>query len=353
MIVLDTEIFYLIAISLLYPCYILISSWGGVQTSNLPLEKVYNRNQTDFLKGICAVAIMFHHFTGKIEHHMLGPVYSVYMNAGYLAVAVFMMISGYCLMMQYEKKGQKYLNGFLQKRLLRIYVPFTLCTIFVGILNEDNVLQILWNMLTFNFTIESSGMPNATWFVIAILYFSIFFYFVARFMKKEWLVKTMFGVAAGWIIICLLVGVGKWWYNTAWAFPVGILVCKYRQQMYDRVTRYFLIALIMLMGVFIGTYVVMAAWESYPILQMICSTALALLTWVLCIHINFSGKIGRWIGGFTLELFLVHSAILVFFYNLGITNAGWSIYIVILLCIATGYLMNKLSSRVSDAIVKK
>lgn len=353
MIVLDTEIYFLLILALVYPFYILIFSWKGIQHSCLPLEKVYNRNQTDFLKGICAVAIMLHHFTGKIEHHMFGAVYSVYMNAGYLAVAIFMMISGYCLMIQYEKRGQKYIEGFLRKRVLRIYIPFALCTIFVGILKGNTFIRIFRNILTFNFNIESSGRPNATWFVIAILFFSICFYFVARYMKTEWLVKGMFAVAGAWIILCLLAGVGKWWYNTAWAFPIGILVCKYRKYLYNKTANHLGVVSIVLAGLFAGTYIIMAIWRSLVILQMVCSTALALLTWVLCIRIDFSGKIGRWIGSFTLELFLVHSAILVFFYDLGITNAGWSIYFVILLCIATGYLMNKLSGRVSDAMIKR
>lgn len=262
MVVLHTEIFFLLILVLVYPFYILISLWRGIQHSCFPLEKVYNRDQTDFLKGICAVAIMLHHFTGKIEHHMFGAVYSVYMNAGYLAVAVFMMISGYCLMLQYEKKRQKYLEGFLKKRVLRIYIPFILCTIFVGILKGNTFTRIFQNILTFNFTIESSGMPNATWFVIAILFFSICFYFVAMYMKTEWLVEGMFAVAGAWIILCLLVGVGKWWYNTAWAFPIGILVCRYRKCLYNKTAKHFGIISIVLVGLFAGTYVIMAIWRS-------------------------------------------------------------------------------------------
>lgn len=71
------------------------------------------------------------------------------------------------------------------------------------------------------------------------------------------------------------------------------------------------------------------------------------------IPIDFSGKIGRWLGSFTLELFLVHSAILVFFYDLGITNAGWSIIVVMLVCIVSGYMMNRISNGVFHFMTNK
>lgn len=88
MIALDTELYYFLILAVLYPGYIVVSFGRGLH-KHPPLGMVYNKNQTDFLKGICAVAIMLHHFTGKIEHHNFSAVYSVYMNAGYLAVAIF------------------------------------------------------------------------------------------------------------------------------------------------------------------------------------------------------------------------------------------------------------------------
>ena len=125
-------------------------------------------------------------------------------------------------------------------------------------------------------------------------------------------------------------------------YPVG----------YKALTHFGVVSIV-LAGLFAGTYVIMAIWRSLAILQMVCSTVLVLLTWVLCIRIDFSGEIGRWLGSFTLELFLVHSAILGFFYDWGITNAGWSIIVVMLVCIVAGYVMNRISNGVFHFMTNK
>lgn len=353
MIVLDTELYYFLLLAVLYPGYILISVIRGLKKPAFSSETIYNKNQTDFLKGICAVAIMLHHFTGKIEHHMLGVVYSVYMNAGYLAVAVFLMISGYCLMLQLEKKGRKYLNHFLQRRLLRLYIPFAICTFFVGLLRVENPLEILKNMVTFNFAIESSGMPNATWFPIAIIVFSIGFFCAATWKEGRFVIIGVFLCAAIWTVLCMMVGVGTWWYNTAIAFPMGVCLCKYRDRVYQCINKHYWSALIGLIMIFFVTYFIMAIWESQVILQMICSSALAFLTWVICFKVDLNGTIGRWIGKFSFELFLIHSAILEVYYGLEFTDSGWTILLVILICLSVAYALNRLSTLILQVESRK
>ena len=44
-------------------------------------------------------------------------------------MAVFFFLSGYGLMVSLITKGQKYLDGFLKKRLLKIVLPLVLCSI--------------------------------------------------------------------------------------------------------------------------------------------------------------------------------------------------------------------------------
>lgn len=353
MIALDTELYYFLILAVLYPGYIVVSFVRGLHKHTPPLGMVYNKNQTDFLKGICAVAIMLHHFTGKIEHHNFSAVYSVYMNAGYLAVAIFLMISGYCLMLQLERKGCEYLNHFLHRRILRLYIPWVVCTAFVGLLRLDNPLIILKNILTFNFTIESSGMPNATWFPIAITVFSIGFFCAAKWKNGRFIIAGVFLCAAIWSVWCMIIGVGTWWYNTAIAFPMGVCLCKYRERLYQRVYKHYGLVVIGLIAIFGGTYLIMAAWKSQVILQIICSSALALLTWVICLQVNLDGTIGRQIGKFSFELFLVHSAILKSFYGLGITNAGWTILLVLLACVFSGWVMHQISVAIIQKLLRR
>ena len=47
-------------------------------------------------------------------------------------MAVFFFLSGYGLVVSLIMKGQKYLDGFLKKRLLKIVLPLVLCSIVFG-----------------------------------------------------------------------------------------------------------------------------------------------------------------------------------------------------------------------------
>lgn len=353
MVTLDSNLLFLTILALIVPGYILVSAirgWSGKRFR--PLPDVYSRDNTDFLKGVCATLIMLHHFTCQIKYGSFGLIYSVYIKVGYLAVAVFLLISGYSLMMQFEKKGRDYIDGFLWKRIFRLYIPFAVCTVFVGILQHFSPLRILWNMLTFNFQIESTGAPNATWFVIAILFFSIGFYVSAKWKHGQYMVQGVFLCSALWITLCIIAGVGTWWYNTAWAFPVGGVLCRYRKEVYSWVRNHYWLIVCVLVAISGGTYLIMAIWRSQIILQMVCSTALALFTWVLCLKVDLSGTVGIWLGGFTLELFLVHSAILKAFYGLGITNAGWTILLVLLVSVIAGNWMHHLSEWIIRKVLK-
>jgi probable poly-beta-1,6-N-acetyl-D-glucosamine export protein len=62
-----------------------------------------SRENTNILKGICAVMVVLHHVcsrTGTFSEIGLGPIYTA---MGYWAVSVFMFVSGYGLMCSLTK----------------------------------------------------------------------------------------------------------------------------------------------------------------------------------------------------------------------------------------------------------
>lgn len=235
MISLSNNIWFLI-ILIIFPISILILLTAGCGKCVWvrDLSEIYNLEDTATLKGICALTILLHHFTNKISYTDFGFIYSVYVKAGYLAVAIFLFISGYGLTYQYNLKGENYIRSFFPKRLFRLYLPFFCATIFVDILQRNSIWQWLWNELTFNSRLESNGIYNATWFMLAILFHSMGFYISVKLSKGQngyliggWLT----GIA--WIILCLIIGVGSWWYNTALTFALGMTVCAYREKIYQ------------------------------------------------------------------------------------------------------------------------
>lgn len=65
----------------------------------------FNKNQTNHLKGIFAIGVVVCHLcskTGLTSSIGLGPIYTA---LGYWSVSVFMFISGYGLIAQYQRFG--------------------------------------------------------------------------------------------------------------------------------------------------------------------------------------------------------------------------------------------------------
>lgn len=347
---------YFLIMLIAFPITILFLVWNNIRAGGgkvKPLKNIYNVDETTTLKGICAIIIMLHHFSNKILYNQFSFIYSFYVKAGYLAVAVFLFISGYCLMYQFNKKGTDYLKHFLPKRLIRLYIPFFVCTIFVDIIRRKTFVEWLWDVLTFNSIIEIDGTYNATWFMLAIIYFSLSFFIVCKLasgLKKIIVGSWLSG--ATWIILCSFIGVGSWWYNTAFTFALGMTICAFREKIYDYVKSYIYTIMLLTTTIFILGYAITVIFTSYVIVQTINGIAIALLSWMICYIFTLKSNFYKWVGKFSLELFLIHSAILETFYSLNIKKDGWTILPVVGMCILMGYVLHMLSSKIIQLVEK-
>lgn len=91
----------------------------------------FSKQATVPLRGLLATGIVLHHLSLRlVEASPDCPwIWSQFSFWGAPIVAVFFFLSGYGLMVSLITKGQKYLDGFLKKRLLKIVLPLILCSI--------------------------------------------------------------------------------------------------------------------------------------------------------------------------------------------------------------------------------
>ena len=91
----------------------------------------FSKQATVTLRGLLATGIVLHHLSLRLVEASpdCAWIWSQFSFWGAPIVAVFFFLSGYGLMVSLITKGQKYLDGFLKKRLLKIVLPLVLCSI--------------------------------------------------------------------------------------------------------------------------------------------------------------------------------------------------------------------------------
>ncbi len=103
-----------------------------------PAEKRVHLDFLDGLRGVCAIYVMIYHasligFWGDRQPSSAFSILTGWMGFGYLAVPVFIVISGFCLMIPVARNGMRFDSGvlfYLKKRFLRILPTYYIALMF-------------------------------------------------------------------------------------------------------------------------------------------------------------------------------------------------------------------------------
>ena len=204
-------------------------------------EDYTSLKQTKVLQGITALFIALHHMAQKTcapWHPTRYTVHGldVFVPLGYLFVGVFLFCSGLGLYRSLHSKPD-YLKGFFRRRILPIVIAFYLSEIIytaVRLLMGEKMdaLTVAWYL---------SGLHMANfnaWYVIVIPFFYLAFWAAFRFCKREGTaVFLVFLFTLGYTVLGTAIDQqndwwmrGEWWYNSIILFPAGLLFGKYEKQ---------------------------------------------------------------------------------------------------------------------------
>lgn len=205
-------------------------------------DKYLAKNNTDVLKGLSVVVIIIHHLSLFLVDN--GIFKTIFTRMGFLAVSIFLILSGYGLMFQFTRKKDGYFKGYFKNKILRLYLIFVFANIIstlainVFLNNEYSIMDVIESSLLMNF---ADG--RALWFVAVILYFYVVFYLSFKFLNDNMAILIMFGSVGIWIMVNVFLHHGTWFYNTSICFPLGIIVAKYNEQIFRVFKKYYLLLL--------------------------------------------------------------------------------------------------------------
>lgn len=299
-------------------------------------DEFMSLKQTKALQGFTAFCIMFHHIGQKTCANWLPKQYiihglDVFVPIGYYFVGIFLLCSGYGLLKSYREK-ENYLKGFFVRRML----PVILAYYSTGIIFLIVRIVMKEKMSTAQFIYYLTGLklsnPN-TWFVIALPILYLGFYLSHKFIKNK---DVALFLTCLWVFVYTFIGTcidhnnwwmrGEWWYNCVHFFTIGLLFARFEKQIITHVKKYYYIYLII---AFIGIFGFYALSEytqntfsyygenfhaNFKVLrrwvcllsQMLASCSFVFFVFMLGMKIKIGNKVLAFMGGITLEFYLIH-----------------------------------------------
>ena len=261
-----------------------------------------------------------------------------------LALVFFFFLSGYGLMTQLRLRTLRTPTtspatlwaGWLPRRLWGLLKPFlffyavALFFLFAGF-GFDHIPQAL-AQLKVNFIIWKVGIPGpltAAWYLLELMGLYVFFYFSFRYVRR-WgrAVLVLVGLTLLLMLVAWQVGFGYYWLRYPLCFSVGVAYAIYERSIYKRmkVCRLICLAFTLLLGgvyiwsvqTFPNQLVVLIltshlAYFALPVMLTALSKALGATDLFMRRAHGPVGSALMWLGGISLETYLLHMSFVSFF----------------------------------------
>lgn len=310
----------------------------------------FDKDETAIIKGICIIVVMLTHYSTRATN----PSILFYLwFSGYLAVAVFLLVSGYAMYMQFKKKGEAFFEGFIFHRCIRLLLPFFVVSTLMSLLNRVSIGKYLYNLVTLQIPKNNVETFGVTWFLVAMLFFSISFFVCFKYMSEKNAFIAMLVLSTIYMSVCMVLNCGVWWYDTTYCFFIGIIFAKYKEQILSFYHKYKFI-MIATSGIVVVALVFLMSkgWSENIIVLFVCSFFAISMVIAVFSTVTMKNPILKLIGEMSWEIFLLHSTIQLFIYKDEVCQKGYSIILVIgfvmILSYAVHYVDNKIMNIKKD-----
>ena len=379
---------------LIYPIIAAILLFGFKKAKKGEFNEEWNSfSQTKAIQGLMALCIVCHHTAQQTCVNWLpsGNIVNglnVFSDTGFLFVGVFFFWSGYGLFKSFKSK-QKYLSGFISKRVVPVLVPYVIvCFLFtlerIFVFKEK---MPLWFKIT-NFTGITIGYYFG-WYIQAIVVFYLVFYFAFKYSRYDFdAILYVFAGVLLWVVAGLIIDHndyfmrGQWWYNSTMLFPFGVLFAKNESKIIEFLKKRFKILVPSSIILFFLSFFFSRFMESiggyygemmgfpfskkilYRVLTLtpplLAAVMFTLFLILICMKAEFHNKVLDFLGSHTLEIYLTHAFFLEFFaisYNYKRDSIFYArpwllLLVTIILTIPTAVLLKKACNLICKKLVR-
>ena len=350
----------------IYGLCVLLLLWGGKFSGFKNTQFHENSSSLEVMKslrGFAAIGVILHHISQEDAFQQANGFgkpgeLSIFVNAGFIFVAIFFFCSGFGLIKSLEKKPD-YFNGFIKKRVVKtLVIPYYVSILIYGILRAasgEHFAPLQWVTNLAGITM----MNPYAWYpiVAAILYIAFYIFFkniknrkvcyilmalviVALGMifcvnghfpwfagpKNWWLSETNELHSKWWTWQQVWWFSGEWWINSCPAFLIGMLFAQFETQIREWFKKCYWGKLLLVFVVTFITFVLASYgqihfgwWTEWSgrgpdigrkIATYFCvipySIMFTVLIFTIMLKYNASNPVSRFFGKYSLETYMMN-----------------------------------------------
>lgn len=304
---------------------------------------------TNSLRGLLAIMIILHHIAFAY------PYSTTMATLGTEICAVFFMLSGYALRESRVKKSG-YMKRFPLNNILKLLLEYAIVNvIFVlyFIFVEKNDFKVILEL--YSYMKVGATLVTHSWFIVSILAMYVIFFLAFRWCDNFVSVIIFSILLIGYIVFVYMNFNYTHWYASILAFPAGMLISRYKSKLetlMDRFGSWVIIASFALAFIFRTAIKVLPDSVSFaPIMLMNLFWAFTVI--LATRHINTTSKITTFLGGISLEVYLMQGIAEMFSERFFDTSKlSWAVCVLIL-AVILGFLLSLLMKPLNKKLFGK
>ena len=325
------------------------------------------KNKSDYLskdkclalRGILSIFIVIHHLTDNLLYE--GFLFYQFRRVGYFIVAIFFFLSGYGLMLSYLKKGRNYFKGYWKNRIGYLFIVYFLTAVLYTAYHNIFIKSGITLETFIKSFYNSETIVSSSWYIIVQLLFYILFWIAFCKLDKS-------KVKLGLLIISILViaimfafhlgGYPTYWYLSDIAFIIGIAYAFYKERIDILLKNHYwivlsasalLFALIYVLPTGLSIIGIKTGLLVYILSRNITTAVFAVFIAVLFYRFDIKGKIWRFLGGISLEIYLLHGLVIMIIDRFT-DNDTLKMILVVIITVAAATIANYINKYISKAI---
>lgn len=260
----------------------------------------FNNSKMPPLRALLALVIVFCHFsyyevTGLTSLRFLAPV----------CVSIFLFISGYGLMISYQRKGEAYLQGFLKKRLFKIALPAILVSLLHLLLCGNGGISLIDRGR--QIVTQGATLLPHYWFVWVILFEYLVFWCSFKWLPGKLPRFSVLLLTVAFAVTTALAGFDRCWWICSLAFPTGVFFAQHESDIFSfcrkKAPNYWMILILSGLA-FAGLYLTgnLICWT-------LCYILIPFMVALIVARLPLDAiklPILRWMGAISYEIYLIH-----------------------------------------------
>lgn len=290
----------------------------GYFTDYLSVEK------TNSIKGLCTLLIIVSHsYTYlNLENTFLNNTWRIlnYNVVGQGVVAMFMIYSGYAVMLSCSNKGHKYVKMMPKNRVLKVLFNFDIAVLlflFVQLLlgNHFSIKEIVLALVGWN------SLGNSNWYIFAIIFMYLFSYiaFIVAKNNKISVLTINLILIFGYIFVMHKYK-DSYFYDTVLLYFIGMVLylVKDRLELLFKEHKWTYYAALFL---FTAMYLVAYLFRNYSVLiEMIKHCCFGLIFLFLTMKVSVNNKFLGFCGKNLFSIFILQRIPMLVLAHFGITE---------------------------------